>query len=643
MKQIRVLILGLILVAGLVFASAPLASAETNPGSNDNGKRNGLFNNATFYVYLKKGEHIKYNFKLRSPSLSDVDAAVYISGENGVVKTSQLPSGSPAGSIMQHTEIAATKDGVWRVYLSNPDKTPSRNIYQWIVGAYGQDDSLLPGRVWTNRYNHDQSSNGNLDVSLWYVNDSGYKYKVSYRDYNGWNSWFQSSAVGVSAPGGSCEPLYNSALESWAAPKNYENEPLGTFNGNCNDSIFRIFFNEPSSDLPERANNWDGQSMEIVPKIKKTEISDLRFEHGGASGNLAGNIKFKIKNYYSNVRILVDVDNNGSFDDAVDRSIIKNITPNKEQTIAFDGLDGKGHAIKIGSTLRFQVVADRKGEIHFTNSDVEHRGGGIEVERLNGSNADRSLIFFDDSKLSQTRCGAHSQPVSSLPNGISSTGGVHSWTGIGVGCSFSYNTAAEARLNTSWGDSRIIDDWTWDTGVVDKSLVFIAKPMLTVNKKASSKKHTVGKTIDYIITVKNIGTVPTYGDVSVVDNLPVELAAVNLPSGCTANGQKITCVLKDYMMVNGSAEIKLEARAIKPGSNVVNTASVFGGSDNECNKEKSPVKRCSSEEAVDLTAEPLPPVATPGLADTGEKINLAYGVGLVLFGSSLLLLRKRLQ
>lgn len=368
----------------------------------------------------------------------------------------------------------ATTDGVWRVALKNPDDsgTIGRHVYQWSMGVYDSSNNLIPGRIWRTEYLHDQSTNGNTDVTLWYVDDIGYKYKATFRDYNGYNSWFRSGAVGTSAPN-SCEPAYQSGLERWAAHINFENEFVGSFNLSCKNARYRIFFAEPASDLPESAKNWAGYPMNIAPKIKPTQIDNLRFEHDGDGSKLSGKAKFTIKNYASTVRLLVDTNNNGVFGDPGDREIMKNVQTEGEQEIDFDGLDGNSQPIPLNQTVRFQVVADRKGEIHFTNSDVEHRGGGIEIQRLNGSNADRSLIFFDDSKLGQNRCGVHSLPVASGPNGISSTGGVHSWTGtIGIGCGTIQIQSPSDWLTASWGDNRSIDDWTWDTGVVDKSIVY---------------------------------------------------------------------------------------------------------------------------------------------------------------------------
>lgn len=462
------------IMTAVLMLSGSTAYAESNPGSNV-GQRNGTYNSVYFYAYVKKGEYVKYDFTLRIPAKTKIDASVTMSGTAGESHINNIPKDTPAGTVISHTGTVATTDGVWRVALKNPDNvTIGRHVYQWSMGVYDSSNNLIPGRIYVTEYTHDQSTNGNADVMLWYVDDIGYKYKATFRDYNGYNSWFKSGAVGVSAVN-SCEPAYQSGLERWAANINFENEFVGSFNLSCKNAISRIFFAEPAADLPESAITWDNKTMNIAPNIKPTQIDNLQFEHDGNGSKLSGKAKFTIKNYASTVRLLVDTNNNGTFGDPDDREIMKNVQAEGEQEIDFDGLDGNSQPIPLNQTVRFQVVADRKGEIHFTNSDVEHRGGGIEIQRLNGSNADRSLIFFDDSKLGQNRCGVHSLPAASGPNGISSTGGVHSWTGIGIGCTGTIQAAGDWQ-NASWGDFRSIDDWTWDTGVVDKSMIYTYNP-----------------------------------------------------------------------------------------------------------------------------------------------------------------------
>lgn len=465
MDKIKILVLGIVVA---VLASVSLSSAafaEQNPGAGYSGY-SGLNGANVFYIYLKKGEHLKYDIEPVYPATSVEKISLEVNGTNGEHRLDSLPVGSTAGTHMVWSSPTATSDGVWRVTVNAKDN--HRSVLKWSIGAHDSSNSLMSGRVWSESYGHGQQKS--LDVDLWYVDNSGYTYKVAFKDYHGYGSIFQANSIGVSADN-SCEPAYQSAH----SPKlpNLDNEFVGRVNPSCKASTFRIFFDSPSSDLPESAETWDGKVMTIAPSIKSTKITDLKFTYNGQPDSLTGDINFNIKNYYSTIRILVDTNNNGLFSDSVDRTIMKSIQKEGPQSIPFDGKDGNGNQININQTIRIQVVADRKGEIHFVSSDVEHRGGGIEIQRLNGSNSDRSIVFFDDSNLSKRRCNAPNYNLAVVPNGISSVGGVHEWSETsGTPCTY---VSGDYTTNP-WGDNRAIDDWTWDTGVVDKSTIYTYNP-----------------------------------------------------------------------------------------------------------------------------------------------------------------------
>lgn len=662
MRQLKLTVLGTVAALLLPLAFAMPVFAEQNPGSNEQGKRNGVMNYGDFYIYVKRGERLRYSFTRLTPNSSSVEASITVRGPGQSVHKDIIPVGSPVNHVASWQGPVAQEDGVWRLVLSKASENSPTHSYKWEIGAYSGADTLQPGRVWTKRYNVDQSKDGNFDTSLWFIDDTGYKYKVTYKDYNGYESVFLSSNIGVNIPN-TCTPAYQSALEPGSAAHNYGNEFVGTFNAACSSVESKMFFMEPSADLPEVTKKWDGADMTIIPSIKTAVITNLRFDHGGSAG-VAGNVKFDIANYDSTVRILVDVDNNGSFTDAVDRQILHQITKAGPQMVAFDGRDGKGADIKAGAALRFQVMTGRKGEIHFVNFDVEHRGS-IEVERLNGSDADRSLIFFDDSKLNQTRCGTHTTPVASGPNGISSRGGVHGWTGIGQ-CPFgAITTPADWAKKASWGDRRLIDDWTYDTGAVDASLVLVARPELTVAKEYSKGLYVIGDPVEYTITLKNDGTVPSSGDIALVDVVPAELEITELPAGCTLADGRITCVVKETLSVGVPLTLTFKAKALKSNAAVSSGATVSGGGDSGCADPQNLAARCKATATtvinpIVIPALPLTPgkkkptpapapvpatPAAPALADTGENnVLFTTMAGLAtVAGVALLVMKRRVR
>ncbi len=608
----------------MALVAAPGVHAEQSPGYTVTPGKNGLIGNQTYYVYLEPGEQLQYSYDLAYPAVSTTVFTVVVNGPSGYSSPPQtVAAGSAEGTTLNYTGPVATSAGVWRVRVTNPD-----GIWRWNVGAYN-GATLIPGRTWATRYVHGQvGATANTNVNLWYVNDTGYIYRGTYQDFHGVTSEFTSNSIGISAPN-SCTPLYQSTSNpAWVQPALNQNEPLGVINTACNGSMYRIFFAEPSSDLPESAPNWAGDVTQVLPTIKATVVDSLTYTHSGNPSNLSGVLTFRAQNYLSTARVLVDTNNNGSFTDAVDREIIKEVQSDGTQTVDFDGLDGFGATIAPGSTIRFKVVADRKGEIHFVNSDVEHRGGGIEVERLNGSAAGRYTLFYDDSQLNPNRCGARSTPVASPLAGISSQGGIHSWTRDGCvasGAGSVFASVPDLEAGSSWGNVRLIDDWTWDTNQITESLVFTARPQLSITKTAENTVYGLEQTVPYVITVKNTGTIPTFGNLTVVDTLPSNLTvqADSLPGSCTAQGQVITCILTLSLPVGGEAVLAVQATAKNAGSGIANIAIVYGGGDTSCTSATVLSETCTSTAIIDVT---------PGAPNTGaEQISLKNpGILLVL-------------
>lgn len=475
MKKLAISITAL--MAAVCWSIIP-AATTVHAEQNINGATgyDGLYADNTFYVYLKKGERLKSRFRyvngyrVHLPGKSTF-AMIAPKGELPAPAAQEVVASAPIGTEVRLDSQPAQADGVWRIVvksdLINGVTAAAGLAHEWVIGAY-RDDVLLPGRVWTTKYTHNHESFRQHTFSLWYINNTGYKYKATYRDYNGYSSIFQSNSVGISAPG-TCLPIYKSVANNIWKLKSFNpgKDVIGEFSDNCHVSDYNIFFVEPADDLPEYGT-IDNKSIIVHPKIKPTEVKITGFHPDVTAESLTGELRFAVRNYSSAVKVQVDVDNNGSFADAIDREILYSVQHEGDHIIAFNGKDGKGNDIPKTATIRFRVVADKKGEIHFGNTDVEYRSKGIEVERLNGSSADRFLLFFDDSQLSpDRRCTARDPQVTSGDDGISSAGGVHGW-----------RTGGCARGDITWGDNRTIDDWTWDTGLVEASLVYTYKPVV---------------------------------------------------------------------------------------------------------------------------------------------------------------------
>ncbi len=113
-------------------------------------------------------------------------------------------------------------------------------------------------------------------------------------------------------------------------------------------------------------------------------------------------------------------------------------------------------------------------------------------------------------------------------------------------------------------------------------------PHLKVVKSTDVAEFSVGVAAHYVLTVTNVGSASTSGTITVRDRIPASLTLGDLPSGCTAQDQLVTCETTKVLAANDqgadsevsfSIEVTPQAAA---SPRVSNHASVFGGGDPVC-------------------------------------------------------------
>jgi uncharacterized repeat protein (TIGR01451 family) len=111
----------------------------------------------------------------------------------------------------------------------------------------------------------------------------------------------------------------------------------------------------------------------------------------------------------------------------------------------------------------------------------------------------------------------------------------------------------------------------------------VAPPDLTIAKTHSGNftKGQIGAT--YTITVSNVGSGPSSGTVSVVDNLPMGLTATAIGgSGWSCDLPTLTCTRSDVLAAAPAAyppiTVTVDVSATPPAQ-VINSADVSGGGD----------------------------------------------------------------
>ncbi|QIL69905.1 DUF11 domain-containing protein [Diaphorobacter sp. HDW4B] len=140
-------------------------------------------------------------------------------------------------------------------------------------------------------------------------------------------------------------------------------------------------------------------------------------------------------------------------------------------------------------------------------------------------------------------------------------------------------------------------------------------PQLKITKTtdAGTQGFKVGVLSNYILTVTNIGTAPTAGLITVIDEVPAHLTLGTMPTGCTRSGQSVRCessaVLAAATDFTPAGFVRFTipvtptaaaASSIPP--TVTNKAVVYGGGDPLCPANKA---NCESTTVTTVNAPQL--------------------------------------
>lgn len=448
----------------------------------------------TFFAYLKPGENLDVLFVKDDDlagSLAE-DLVVTVRRPSGADVVCTIPDGDPEGSACAWSGLAAPDAGIWAVEVAM-SACPStgicgRDSYTWGVTVRSGVTSV-PGRVWSERFAMNQDASAPpVDISFWYQSEFGYTYRATYRGYHGIDSTFEADSFGI-VQNGTCTPAYRSSAVLRPAA------------GACGGT-FKIFFEAPAPDLPPAATRWNGVTDWIRPPVPVTPVITGGTFTPSAPHGSAGTLSFDLSGYTGPLAVHVDVNDDGDHIDSVDRRFP--VTADAGAVVVpFDGLDGSGAPIPAGQSFSFEIVVDRVAEIHFINSDVELRTGGIEVLRLNGPPLGRSTLHWNDTDFPEPdpdRCGT--APVTDERAGIGSAGGVHRWD-LGT-CGSVAGANANDGVRGAWGDLRAIEEWTYAPVLITHT-VRVPGCDIRITETASRSTAWQDDVVTYTINVENTG------------------------------------------------------------------------------------------------------------------------------------------
>ena len=500
MSVIRNLLLMAITVIGAVMATAAPAQAYTaDPKTFVSGDN-------IFYAYVESGETVAINFA-KSPEREQSGIAgkpitVTVNAPGAEPQICVIPPNVPLGQGC-NLNLKAVKDGIWQINFRLPADSHvhnevssnvrwNGNLFNWSI-TVSDSGGERKGRLWSELYAIRQPAPQQFvtDLSLHYISEDGYLYRVVYRGYNGQISTLSADAFGIVRKSEECVTAYQSI--------NVGNPSMEPSFGKCGGS-YKLFFEQPSDDLPTEAKKWDGTADWVRPNVDRPMVEGLKFTPDKATDRQSGVISYDLKNFVGQYEIRIDTNGDGKYDGPGDRTIkkqIKNLKSAGPQSVKFNGLDRRDDIIAREQPITVKINIVKTGEIHLVGADIEGRAGGIELVRLSGDNVPSFGVCWNDTELGATSDGLGSDLVLDGSTCPDSRGGVHKWN---------YSESGAG----SWGNGRYIDDWVFTAARV-RGTAEIKYPQA----QAATQEEVIQNNMGLIIAV-GAGVVIVVGVVGVV-------------------------------------------------------------------------------------------------------------------------------
>ncbi len=341
-----------------------------------------------------------------------------------------------------------------------------RVVLAWDItiskNAAGNEGGILQkGRVYANKIASMVSTNGfSTSPSYYVLTKEGVIYQVNCEEIDPYGFPLHSNTTGIVDNTGF--PFYKSfdraGVEvsndpsTWVEGKKYLFDPMAHDQGSYINN--KIFINSPDPSLPANAmatdvingvteDTWlfttpvDGEvnfiGMNFIGYDPDASIecveNTMLPEHGGF-------LRFET-NVGGTGKLQLDIDGNGNYTDAKDRTIYKALNVGQD-SIFWDGMDGLGNPITETFLFDLNYKLDvRSGETHIIMTDVENNNGGVSFIRLNGPNAPSNTFFFDHSEY----------------NGSAVSGGGLPGDPIETETAYTYQS--------NWGNNKLLDYWTY--------------------------------------------------------------------------------------------------------------------------------------------------------------------------------------
>ena len=442
--------------------------------------------------------------------------------QTGIYRVEFVAPGETDGVGRVNTQ-AATVD--WRASAlegtQHNDGRMTAMFTAWDISVFSNNTasaSFLPGRVYMNMLTMELNLPGTpstLEYNQFYgkfyaLTNDGYVYRVDNNGNGGFGFTFYVNNKGFYNPTTKV-PIYKSLNTSaLATVQGQSHDPRAA--DTESDVTHKLFYTNPLYiDLPADASGaipggttWLKRPRKI-PSVDDVAVIGLDGTAGQVS-NKGGNIRFTS-------------DMTGSYTITITREQDPNFTTRRINGIAiagvnnhyWDGRDGDGKMVPVGTSPVNITVQLHGAEVHFPFIDMEINPNGFILELLNAPDGtpddDKFNVYWNDSGIERTgnnNSGSAPVPIDASVDPQNSATNGHTW-GKNVG----------GNSGSGFGNARSIDTWTYileeeasmDTEVVVKEadLEVVSVKTRAPGGITDKDDFIIGDVVEYEVVVENNG------------------------------------------------------------------------------------------------------------------------------------------
>lgn len=395
------------------------------------------------------------------PGTNRYTAVAYTVTQTGIYKVDFIPpDGRNSSNNVGRENIAA--DANWAMPASNHNF-----ISAWDISvANAAKNALIPGRVYAPILNLDIFGNwtearGFYGKMFVQTND-GYTYRVNNNGNNGYAFEFFVNNKGFVNSSGN--PIYQSVNHTNVVRIIKDPRAADT----NTDITQKMFYTLPSVDLPAFStgavpggSTWL-KGARIKPKVTFLKANGIEGTPGRISSK-GGKIEFEANLPGKYTVVIRSTTNPSSFPTRT----IEGYAVAGHNEVPWDGKDGAGNPLPVGTSPAEVTVQLQGAEVHFPYFDVEINPRGLILELLSENNAtvESDVVYWDDTPIDNYNNpnAEHSNPAKTPPTGISSNSNGHKW-GSYVASGNGTGSGNSGTGNSSFGNNKSMDTWTFILG-----------------------------------------------------------------------------------------------------------------------------------------------------------------------------------